>query len=194
MRAAEKPCYHRSRHSCPKIVRLNSRQYQIRTAIFLNGIGQCRSYCEFIRAFELWIQEMNGPIGAHRKSGTQHTSGFITAHRNDHNLTTMLFFEAKRFLESVVVRLTGNEGQVLIFDPGFVFIDSQPRCRVRHGFNTADDLHSILRLAFFDSIASGMRAPSMAQTQHDAMLELMRRSRRRKSFLRPLLWRLASFR
>jgi len=49
--------------------------------------------------------------------------------------------EGQRFFESVIVGLTRHETQVLIFDPGFGFVNDKSGRRIRYRSDAADEFH-----------------------------------------------------
>ena len=56
---------------------------------------------------------------------------------NDH-FAAVFFFEAQRLFKGVVVGFAGDECEVLVFDPGFRFVDDQSRCGIRHRLDAAE--------------------------------------------------------
>ena len=84
---------------------------------------------------------MNGAVGAHSKAGPQNAGSLIAAHGEHNDLATMFLLQPECLFQSVVIGFTGNEREVLVFYPGFCFIDDKTRCGIGYRLDTADDFH-----------------------------------------------------
>ena len=62
---------------------------------------------------------MDRAVGSHGQSGPQHACRFFASHGKNDHFAAMLLFETQRLFEGIVVGFTGDECEVLIFDPRF---------------------------------------------------------------------------
>ena len=119
----------------------NNRRRIVRALEVCLGSGERFSGCEFVAAFELIVEEMNGPVRSHGQTGPQNASRVLSANRYDDDFPAVLFLQPQPFLERVGVGLVELPRRVRVTHPGLVVIDAHLPFARHHLFDADCNLH-----------------------------------------------------